>query len=126
MEGAEFRAVGRVRDEILRPQIDRCEVGKHAVVRRGFRGGLRALDGRRGRGRLRGSKLAQHLRHDGLEFFAIHAAPPLQQRRAVSGRAVSLPFSTKPMRSSQRWNGAMAVRPNSSRRAAVSRKPVVW
>lgn len=43
LEGAEFRAVGRVRNEVLRPQVDRCEVGQHAVVRRGL--GLRALDG---------------------------------------------------------------------------------
>ena len=109
--------------EVLRPQVDRREVGKHAVVRRGFRGSLRALDGRRGRGRLRGSKLAQHLRHDGLQFFAILLYSSAEPSPA---RAVSLPSSTKPMRSSQRWNGAMAVRPNSSRRAAVSRKPVVW
>ena len=40
--------------------------------------------------------------------------------------AVSLPFSTKPMRSSQRWNGAIAVRPKTLRSVAVSRKPVVW
>ena len=39
---------------------------------------------------------------------------------------VSLPFSTNPIFSSQRWNSGIAVFPVSSRRAAVSRKPVVW
>ena len=39
---------------------------------------------------------------------------------------VSFPFSTKPIFSSQRWNSGMAVFPVISRKAAVSRKPVVW
>ena len=39
---------------------------------------------------------------------------------------VSFPFSTKPIFSSHCWNSGMAVLPVSSRRVAVSRKPVVW
>ena len=39
---------------------------------------------------------------------------------------VRWPFSQKPIFSSHRWNSGMAVLPVISRRAAVSRKPVVW
>ena len=124
LEGLEGRAVVGLLHQILLPQVHGGDVRQDALGHRlsgfvfaGFN--LRL-------GSALSVHLPQHLGDDGFQFFLVHALPPSMSTEPSPALAVRRPFSTKPIFSSQRWKGAMAVRPNSSRRVAVSRKPVVW
>ncbi len=71
-------------------------------------------------------RFAEHLRDECLSVLPYSLpSPPHSSTEPSPAFFVSFPFSTKPIFSSQRWKGGMAVRPNSSRSVAVSWKPVV-